>query len=59
MANVIASFLKAYPKIYSFYWSVRNNFSFIMKLTNKYNVTKLKLKEMKKTVNTREDVFYH
>ena len=59
VANVIGSFLKAYPKIYSFYWSVRNNFSFIMKLTNKYNVTEHKLKEIKKTVNTREDVFYH
>ena len=30
-----------------------------MKLTNKYNVSKHKLKEIKKTVNTREDVFYH
>ncbi|MDP7195798.1 MAG: radical SAM protein, partial [SAR202 cluster bacterium] len=59
VANVIGSFLKAYPEIYSFYWSVRNNFSFIMKLTNKYNVTEHKLKEIKKTVNTREDVFYH
>ena len=59
VANVAGSFLKAYPKIYSFYWSLRNNFSFIMKLTNKYNVHNRKLKEIKKTVNTREDVFYH
>ena len=56
VANVIASFLKAYPKMYSLYLNVRNNFSFIMKLTNKYNVHNRKLKEIKKTVNTREDV---
>ena len=59
VVNVAGSFLKAYPKIYSFYWSLRNNFSFIMKLTNKYNVHKHTLKEIKRTVNTREDVFYH
>ena len=59
VANVAGSFLKAYPKIYSFYWSLRNNFSFIMKLNNKYNAHKHGLKEIKKTVNTREDVFYH
>ena len=58
-ANVIAAFLKAHPKMYSFYLYARNNFSFIMKLTNKYNVHKHTLKEIKKTVNTREDVFYH
>ena len=42
VANVIASFLKAYPKLYSFYLYLRNNFSFVMKLTNKYNVNKHK-----------------
>ena len=59
VANVIAAFLKAHPKMYSFYLNVRNNFSFIMKLTNKYNVTQHKLKEIKKTLNTREDVIHH
>ena len=56
VANVIASFLKAYPKMYSLYLNVRNNFSFIMKLTNKYSIAQHKLKKINKTVNTREDV---
>ena len=59
VANVIASFLKAHPKLYSFYLSIRNNFSFIMKLTNKYSGTQHNLKEIRKTVTTREDVKLH
>jgi len=57
--NVIHSFLKAYPKMYSFYLNVRNNFSFIMKLASRYNASPHKLKKIKKTVNTREDVIQH
>ena len=62
VANVIASFLKAYPKMYSFYLNVRNNFSFIMKLTNKYSGTQHNFKEIRKiahSVKTREDYAQH
>ena len=51
------SFLRAYPKMYSFYLNVRNNFSFIMKLSNKYNPMDHKV--INKTVSTRQDVIHH
>jgi len=56
-ANVIASFLRAYPKMYSFYLYARNNFNFIMKLSNKYNAVHHKV--VKKAVSTRVDVIHH
>ncbi|MDP6480237.1 MAG: hypothetical protein QGI75_09390, partial [Phycisphaerales bacterium] len=59
VANVIAPFLKGHPKMYSFFLNVRNNFNFIMKLTNKYSAGQHKLKEIRKTVHTREDVIRH
>ena len=57
VANVMASFLRAYPKMYSFYLYARNHFSFIMELSNKYNAIHHKV--VKKAVSTRVDVIHH
>jgi anaerobic magnesium-protoporphyrin IX monomethyl ester cyclase len=56
VANVVAAFLKAHPKMYSLYLYVSNNFSFVMHMSNKYNPTQHKIIKHKKTVSTRQDV---
>ena len=61
-AQVIASYLKAHPKMYSFYLYVRNNYSFIMTLSNKFSGTQHDFKEIRKIahrVKTREDYAQH
>ena len=56
LANVFASFLKAYPKMYSTYLKIRNNIGFVMKLSNKYSGSEHKLAKIKSKTSTREDV---
>ena len=61
-ANVIAAYLKAHPKMYSLYLYIRNNFSFIMRLTNKFSGAQHEFKDIRKVahkVKTREDYAQH
>lgn len=55
-ASVLAAFMRAYPKIYSRYLSVRNNSNLIMNIANKYGGADHKVRKIAKTVGTREDV---
>jgi anaerobic magnesium-protoporphyrin IX monomethyl ester cyclase len=56
MANVVAAFLKAYPKCYSVYLFVRNNTAFVMNLANRYGGASHQLRKAATTVGTRVDV---
>ena len=55
MANVMAAFLKAYPRVYSFYLRARNNIPFFTNLANRYGGEHAFGKKAG-TVGTREDV---
>ena len=62
VAQVFAAYLKAHPKMYSFYLYARDNFSFIMKLSNKYSSAQHDFKDVRKiahSVKTREDYAQH
>ena len=58
IANVVQSFLKAHPKAYSSYLHLRNSWSFLLILADRYNRDDGVLLQRKivKTVGTREDV---
>jgi anaerobic magnesium-protoporphyrin IX monomethyl ester cyclase len=56
VAHVIADFLRAHPRWYGFYLSVRNNTDFVMALANKYGGGRHKVRKLAKTVGTRVDI---
>jgi len=55
--NVLSHFLRAYPKIYSLYFFLSNNFKIVRDISNKFNVYERKFtsKKLPKTMATRED----
>jgi len=56
IANVLAAYLKAHPRMYSLYTYISNHFAFVMRISNKYNPTQHNIVKHKKTVSTRQDV---